>query len=91
MTTPRPEHHRTNGCMAVAIEDLRETCADLARMGCTVLDAHATHNRNPRIEIRPPHARVKLERGLLRITHQSITYATNLGGVQVEWTQPKRA
>ncbi len=88
MATHIPDRHRTNGQMAARLQDMMATCADLARRGCTVLNLSADHAEAlPHIRILPPPAKARLRAEVSQRTNTGITYATELAGVSVVWTQ----
>lgn len=89
-----PRHPEQNGRIAVALDDLRDCCADLARRRCTILGARAgleLHRAVIVIAAPPPRARRGLDVGTMVTTHDRITYAGRIGPCQVQWTEPKGA
>lgn len=69
-----------------AVRKVSDACAELARLGCLVLSAHAIPGR-PRVLVMPPPAALREQgrSGIRRWDRLQEVHATSINGVQVEW------
>jgi len=68
-----------SACVAVTA-----ACAELARLGCLVLSAHAIPGA-PRVVVMPPPQPLRGRSGIRRWDRLMEVHATSIDGVQVEW------
>jgi len=81
-------HETARAIALVSVQDacaaVTAACAELARLGCLVLSAHAIPGR-PRVLVMPPPEPLCSRSGIRRWSRLHAIHATDINGVQVEW------
>lgn len=73
-----------NRGISAALNSAIRACAELARKGCTI-ERVLCEDRNPRITIKQPPTRARIDGHVKTRTTDRITYVANQDGCQIEW------